>query len=76
MNNNIENIYTKYFITSTTDLNGIITHISDAFCKVSGYSKEELLGNTHGLIKHPDTPREVFDDLWNTIKSQKNGQEF
>lgn len=71
MNKNIENIYTKYFITSTTDLNGIITHISDAFCKVSGYSKEELIGNTHGLIKHADTPREVFDDLWNTIKSQK-----
>ena len=71
MKASIESIHTKYFITSRTDLNGVITHVSDAFCKVSGYSKEELIGNTHSLVKHPDTPKEVFVDLWKTIKSEK-----
>ena len=56
-------------IVSKTDLNGKITYANDKFCEISGYSKEELLGSDHNIIKHPDVPAEIFEDLWATIKS-------
>lgn len=62
-------IINHYVYTSQTDASGIITYVSDAFCELSGYKKEELLGKTHSLIKHPDTKPEVFINLWKTIKS-------
>ena len=71
MNTDLSYINSKYYITSTTDLNGIIISVSEAFCKISGYSESELLGQPHSIVRHPDTPKEAFVDLWNTIK---NGQ--
>lgn len=62
-------IIDQYVITSQTDKHGIITYASDAFCKISGYTKEELIGANHRLIRHPDMPSEVFDDMWGTISS-------
>ena len=56
-------------IVSKTDLKGIITYANDTFITVSGYSKEELLGKNHNIIRHPDIPPEVFADLWSTINS-------
>jgi PAS domain S-box-containing protein/diguanylate cyclase (GGDEF)-like protein len=65
--------YLKVFDTSVifskTDPNGIITYANDAFSKTSGYSKEELIGQPHNIIRHPDTACEVFEELWRTIKS-------
>jgi len=61
----------KYIIMSQTDTNGIITNVSDAFCKISGYSKEELIGKSHNIVRNPNTPNELFVDLWETIKSGK-----
>lgn len=58
-------------IMSSTDLDGMITSVSTAFCEISGFSKEELIGKSHNIVRHPDTPNELFDDLWNTIKSGK-----
>ncbi len=58
-------------ILSRTDTNGIITHVNDKFLQVSGYSKEELIGVKHSIVKHPDTPIEVFQDLWDTITKGK-----
>lgn len=60
-----------HIITSETTLEGVITEVSQAFCNVSGYTKEELIGNTHKLIRHPDMPDSVYADLWNTITSGK-----
>jgi len=54
-------------ITSSTDINGKITSVSDAFCRVSGYSRKELLGKTHNLISHPDTPNSLYKTLWETL---------
>jgi len=54
-------------ITSSTDINGKITYVSDAFCRISGYSREELLGKTHNLISHPDTPNSLYKILWETL---------
>jgi len=68
-----DEILNNYVISSHTDVNGIITEVSDAFCKLTGYKEEELIKKSHALIKHPDTPNELFDSLWNTIK---NGKEW
>ncbi len=54
-------------LVSTTDTKGYITHCNQAFIKVSGYSHDELLGQNHNLIRHPDMPPEGFKDLWATI---------
>lgn len=60
-------------IVSKTDLKGVITYANDIFCKASGYSVEQLLGQPHSIIRHPDMPRGVFKLLWLTIEA---GQEI
>jgi len=64
-------IVDKYVITSETDERGIITKASTAFCKICGYSREELIGKPHNIVRHPDMPKEAFKDMWDTIKSGK-----
>ena len=61
----------KNSIVSKADKNGIITYANDAFCKISGYSEDELIGNSHNIVRHPDTTDEFFKDLWNTILAKK-----
>ncbi|NPA55407.1 MAG: PAS domain S-box protein [Epsilonproteobacteria bacterium] len=61
----------EYVIFSQTDEDGIITHVSKAFCKISGYSKKELIGKPHSIVGAGDTPKEVFQQMWQTIKSGK-----
>lgn len=63
--------YDSYVIASRTDLKGIITYASKAFADISGYSKDELIGRSHNIVRHPDMPKELFEDLWNTIKQEK-----
>ncbi len=58
-------------IVSKTDLKGIITYVNDKFCEISGYTKEELIGKNHNIIRHPDTQKEFFYDLWKTISNKK-----
>jgi len=55
-------------IASKSDLKGNITYASDALSQISQYSKEELIGQPHSIIKHSDMPKEIFEDLWSTIK--------
>lgn len=57
----------KNVITSSTNAQGYITMVSEAFASISEYSKEELLGKRHNIIRHPDMPNELFEDLWSTI---------
>lgn len=59
-------------ITSKTDLKGLITYVNEDFLKVSGFTQEELIGQPHNLIRHPDMPQEAFRDLWETVKSQNS----
>ena len=54
-------------IFSKTDLRGIITHASKAFCEISGYTKDELVGQPHNMVRHPDMPMETFMYLWSVI---------
>ena len=58
-------------VISKTDLEGYITYVDDAFCKVSGYTKEELIGKNHNIVRHPDNPKEVYKNLWETIQEGK-----
>ena len=64
-------ILSKYVIYSQTDLKGIIIDVSDAFCKISGYTKEELVGFPHNIVRHPEMQSSIFENLWDTIKSGK-----
>ena len=60
----------KSNIISKTDVNGIITFVNDEFCAISGYSKDELIGRNHNIVRHPDVPKEKFALLWETIKNK------
>ncbi|HEV8513342.1 MAG TPA: PAS domain-containing protein [Cyclobacteriaceae bacterium] len=55
-------------IISETDLHGTILSANDPFCTISGYSREELIGRSHNIIRHPSMPKELFRQLWMTIK--------
>lgn len=61
----------KNIITSTTNTKGKILSVSEAFCEISGYTKEELLGNNHRILKHPDMNDSIYKELWETISSGK-----
>jgi len=58
-------------IVSSTDLEGIITYINRKFYDISGYTKEELIGKGHNMIRHPDMPKVLFQELWETIYAGK-----
>lgn len=58
-------------IISRTDLNGVITYANESFCEISGYDMDELIGKPHNVVRHPDMPSELFEDLWKTIKEKK-----
>lgn len=61
----------KSTIISKTNSKGVITYVNDNFCKVSEYSKEELIGKSHNIVRHPDNSKELFSDIWNTIKNER-----
>ena len=56
-------------LVSTTDLQSRITYCTPVFVEVSGYSREELIGQPHNLVRHPDMPAEAFRDMWATLKA-------
>ncbi len=56
-------------LVSRTNLKGEITFVNDKFCEISGYSREELMGHPHNIIRHPDMSKDIFIDLWRTIQN-------
>jgi PAS domain S-box-containing protein len=58
-------------IVTKTDLKGRITYANDDFIQISGFDRDELLGQSHNLVRHPDMPEEAFADLWRTIQAGK-----
>jgi len=56
-------------LISKTDLRGVITYANSTFAEVSGYTLDELVGQSHNLVRHPDVPPQVFADLWETLKN-------
>jgi methyl-accepting chemotaxis protein len=66
---NVEYVLTETdSIVTKTDLEGKITYASDDFIRISGFTKEELIGASHNIVRHPDMPPEVFEDLWKSMK--------
>lgn len=62
-------VYDSNIIATKTDLKGVITYSSKAFENISGYTQKELIGKDHNIVRHEDTPKELFKELWETIKS-------
>jgi len=58
-------------ITSSTDLKGKITYTSEAFCQKSGYTKDELIGKNHNIVRHPDMSDDIYSDLWEHLSNDK-----
>ncbi|WP_373072676.1 PAS domain-containing protein [Sulfurimonas sp.] len=61
-------------IVTKTDLKGRITYANDKFCEISGYSKDELIGQPHNIVRHPKQDSEAFKDMWETIQAKKTWQ--
>jgi PAS domain S-box-containing protein len=61
--------WVNHALVSKTDLLGRITYANEAFVHVSGYPKETLMGQPHRLVRHPDTPKAVFAELWSRLKA-------
>ena len=51
----------------TTDLESRITYANDEFCDIAGFSPDELRGQHHNLVRHPDMPKQAFADMWHHI---------
>ena len=58
-------------IVSETDEKGVILYANDDFCDIAGYTKDELIGKPHSLVRHEDMPKVAFEDLWKTVQSGK-----
>ena len=56
-------------LLSTTDPSSHITYANDAFIRTSGYEPDQLAGEPHNLVRHPDMPEEAFADMWATLKA-------
>jgi aerotaxis receptor len=67
---NVESILPdNEFIYSRTDLKGITEEANEAFCAISGFLREELVGKNHNIVRHPDVPPAAFEDLWRDLKN-------
>ncbi|QKF66535.1 PAS sensor-containing signal transduction protein [Arcobacter venerupis] len=56
------------FLVSETDSKGLIRFANDYFCKVAGYSLDEMIGKPHNIVRHPDMPKKAFKSLWDTVQ--------
>ena len=66
-----KNVLDETNIVSMSDLEGNITYCNDAFLQTSGYTKDEIMGQPHNILRHPDTPKRVFQNMWETIQNKK-----
>ncbi len=68
----IETIVPKdELIISRTDLKGVITYANETFAQISGYSVEELIGQPHSIVRHPDMPKRAYKEMWNKLQNQQ-----
>jgi len=66
-----KNAVDRSSIVSKTDIKGMITYVNDKFCQISGYSREELVGRPHNIVRHEDMPRSAFKNMWQTILDKR-----
>ena len=65
-----EVLYDDLYLLSETDEKGIVTYASDSFLKIANMKREELLGQPHNVVRHPDMPRAAFKDLWDKVRAK------
>ena len=58
------------YILSETDNKGVIIYANDIFCEIAGYTLDELIGQPHNIVRHPDMPRIAFQGLWDDIQTK------
>ena len=63
-------------LISETDLKGVITFVNRKFVEMTGYSKEEALGEPHNILRHPDMPRAAFEQMWKVIREGKTWEGY
>ena len=68
ISNNEKNFSDSEQLVSTTDLEGRITYANEEFCEIAGYSLDELTGQHHNIVRHPNMPKAAFGDLWDKLK--------
>lgn len=66
-----QNVTNEGNLVSKSDLHGNIIYVNDNFCKTTGYTREEVIGKPHNIIRHPDNDSSIFKDLWDTIQEKK-----
>ncbi len=66
------NALQNVMVISTTDLQGNITYANDLFCTLTGFTCDELIGQPHSIVRHPDVPKAVYKDMWDTIKAGRS----
>ncbi len=69
--NQYKNTVDRSAIVSKTNEKGIITYVNEAFCNISGYSQNELLGKSHNIVRHEDMDSSIFKEMWHNIKDLK-----
>ncbi len=63
-------------LVSMTDVKGKITYVNDIFCQTAGYTREEILGKPHNIVRHPDMPKVIFKVLWDALLDGKSVSAF
>jgi len=74
--NDLELLYDGRPIITETDLHGRLTYVNRKFVEMSGYGREELLGRSHNIVRHPDMPSACYVLLWQTIRAGMNWQGY
>lgn len=65
-----EVLYNDTYLLSETDEKGIVTYASESFLKVANMSEDELIGQPHNVVRHPDMPRAAFKSLWDDVQAK------
>ncbi|MFA6189295.1 MAG: response regulator [Sulfuricurvum sp.] len=71
LSNQLKAMIDSSSIVSKANTSGIITYVNEEFCHISGYTVQELLGQPHNIIRHPDNAPELFEQMWNMLQSKK-----
>lgn len=61
----------EFIFYSSTDLKGVIVEANEAFAKISNFTREEMIGQSHNMVRHPDIPPEAFADMWRDLKRRR-----
>lgn len=65
-----EVLYDDLYLLSETDERGIVTYASDSFLRIANFKRDELVGQPHNVVRHPDMPRAAFKSLWDDVQSK------